>query len=43
LLMPSRWISFSPDVDAAKLLRSDGRATELRVNVLHVIVREISS
>jgi hypothetical protein len=43
LLMPSGRISFSPDADAAKLLRSDGRATELRVNVLHVIVREISS
>jgi hypothetical protein len=41
--MPSRRIIFSPDADAAKLLRSNGSAMELRVNVLHVIVREISS
>jgi hypothetical protein len=33
----------STNADAAKLLRSDGRATELRVAVFHVIVCEISS
>jgi hypothetical protein len=39
LLMPSSPIT---NADAAKLLRSDGRAMELRVSVFHVIVCEMS-
>jgi hypothetical protein len=42
LLMPFEPDQVFANADAAKLLRSDGRAMELRVAVSHVIVCEMS-